>query len=67
VLPALLDIGIGETLRFGLEHLVDLIQQVVEFCLDLLALLGRGGRLLDDLVLASRGRLLLLLSLSHVP
>jgi len=41
-----LHVGLHEVLRVGLEDLVDLVEQVVEFGLQLLARLGDGrGRL----------------------
>ncbi len=54
-LSALLHVALHELLRVGLEDLVDLVEEIVELGLELLALLGRG-RLGDDL-----GRLRLLL------
>src|SRR5690606_8391342 len=69
LLPTLLDVAVHELLGVGLQHAVDLVQQVVELGLDLLAVVGGGGRLLDDLLLllASGGGLLLHLTLSHAP
>ena len=44
LLPTLLDVGLDEVLGVGLEHVVDLVEQVVELGLQLLAGLGRGWR-----------------------
>src|SRR5690349_16583658 len=49
LLPALLDVRLHEVLGVGLEDLVDLVEEVVELGLELLARLGRGGGI-DDLV-----------------
>src|SRR5439155_17547912 len=66
LLAALLDVGPHEVLGVVLEHLVDLVQQIVQLRLQLLALLRRGrGGLLDDLLFPGGRRLLLLLSLCH--
>src|SRR3546814_2846529 len=62
LLAALLDVRLHEVLGVRLEHLVDLVEQVVELALDLLAGLGLRGRVLDDLVGLRRGLLLLLLT-----
>src|SRR6188474_3946824 len=49
LLAALLDVGLHELLGVGLEDLVDLVEQVVELRLELVAPLGGGRRLLDHL------------------
>src|SRR5262245_40050333 len=68
LLATLLHVRLHEVLGIRLEDLVDLVQQVVELGLDLLALLRGGGCLLDDLFLTNWGACLaLLLSFSHVP
>src|SRR5690606_4929999 len=66
-LTALLHVALHEVLGVALQDVIDLVEEVVELGLDLLPLLGRRGRLLDDLVLPCRGWLLLQLSLGHVP
>src|SRR5690625_1710810 len=66
LLATLLDIGLHEVFRVGLQDVIYLVQQVVEFGLDLLALLRGSGRLFYDvLLLTRRGGLLLQLSLRH--
>src|SRR3546814_15223492 len=62
LLAALLDVRLHEVLGVRLEHLVDLVEQVVELALALLAGLGLRGRVLSDLVVLRRGLLLLLLT-----
>ena len=56
-----------EVFRARFEHLVDLVEQVVELGLDLLALLGGRGRPRRPRAPHERGGLLLHLSLSHAP
>src|SRR5690606_5864955 len=65
LLPSLLHVRLHEVLGVGLEDLVDLVQQVVELGLDLLALLGLARDLLDDLVALGRRLLLLVLTFGH--
>src|SRR5581483_189253 len=65
-LTALLDVRLHELLGVDLEDLVDLVEQVIELGLDLLARLGLGRRVLDDLFLLRGSGLLLLFSLCHV-
>src|SRR5207247_78338 len=65
LLTAFLDVRFYEILRVFLEDFVDLVQQVVQFGLDLLALLRLRWGLFDDLLLARRCCSLLLFSLSH--
>src|ERR1039458_4973492 len=55
LLPALLYVVADELLRVVLEDLVDLVEQVVEVGLQLLAARGRWGWLLLDLGLGPRG------------
>src|SRR4051812_44756434 len=64
-LPALLHVRFHELLGIDFEHLVDFVQQIVEFGLDLLARLTRRRSLFDDLILLLRCWFLLLLSLCH--
>src|SRR5688500_6117043 len=65
LLAALLDVGVHEVFGVGLEDLVDLVEEIVEFGLDLLRVVGCGGRL-GNLVFAPRGcRLADLLSFGH--
>src|SRR5688500_9957268 len=67
LLATLLDIAAHELLGIHLEHLVDFVQEVVEFRLQLLARVGGRGRgLFDGLFLAGRALLLLLLTFCHV-
>jgi len=54
-----LDVATHELLGVLLEHLVDLVQEVVELGLELLTLLVGGGNLFDRLLVAA-GRSLLL-------
>src|SRR5579863_8756334 len=70
LLPALLDVIADELFGVLLEDLVDLVEQVVELGLQLLALWGRGGGLgLFGLRLLARRRrrASLLLLLCHQP
>src|SRR4051812_37760881 len=65
-LSTLLDVAPHELLSVGLEDVVDLVEEVVELSLDLLALLGGRRGVLDLLgVLLGRCRLADLLSFSH--
>src|SRR3979411_358817 len=64
-LTSFLDVALYEFLGVRLEHLVDFVEQIVEFGLDLLAGLRCRRGLFDDLILLLRRRLLLLLSLCH--
>src|SRR3954469_18140965 len=57
-LAALLHVRLHELLGIDLERLVDLVEEVVELCLDLLAGLGLRRRLFHDLVLLRGTRLL---------
>src|SRR5690606_30939576 len=65
LLAALLDVRLHELLGVGLEDVVDLVEQVVELRLDLLAGLGLGGCLGDLGLLALGGRLADLFTLGH--
>ncbi|CCM64527.1 hypothetical protein BN381_400045 [Candidatus Microthrix parvicella RN1] len=71
LLAALLYVGLHEVLGVGFQYLVDLVQQVVQLGLQLLAGLGRSTRryrIVDLFVLlAGRCRLALCLSFSHEP
>src|SRR5438067_920078 len=64
--PALLDVGLDEILGVGLEDVVDLVEQVVELGLDLLARLGGGRCLVEVLLLPGGSGSPLLLPFSHV-
>src|SRR5215469_18631360 len=67
LLAALLDIGAHEFLGVLVEHLVDLVEQLVEFGLQLVALLCRRGCSLLGLGVRPAGGLSLdLFSFSHV-
>src|SRR5579875_1719054 len=65
LLAALLDVAADELLGVLLEHAVDLVQQLVELRLELVALAVGGGDLLDRLLLPGGGLLLHLLSFWH--
>jgi hypothetical protein len=66
LLAALLHVALHEVLGVGLEHVVDLVEQLVELGLDLLAALALGRGFFDGLFPLRRGCLLLLFSLCHV-
>jgi hypothetical protein len=61
-----LNIGTNKVLCILFEHLIDLVQQVVELGLELLALLGCRGDVLDGFLLRLGRGLLDLFSFSHV-
>src|SRR5262245_58191754 len=57
LLAALLHVRADEVLRVGLQHLIDLVEEIVELRLDLLARLGLGWRLDHLFVGSGRGTL----------
>src|SRR5690606_12395513 len=63
---ALLDVGLDEVVGVRLEHVVDLVEQLVELGLDLLAGLGRRRSGLDLVGATLGGRLLLEFSFCHL-
>src|SRR3954469_10773436 len=65
LLAALLVVGLHEVFGVRLEHLVDLVEQIIQLGLDLLALRGVGGRFLDLFCAPGRSRLLLQLTFWH--
>src|SRR6266545_774684 len=71
LLAAPLDVALHELLGVLLEDVVDLVQEVVEVLLDLLALLGelrvRSGRVVAPVGLGGSRLLLLLLSHERSP